>query len=36
VYYGLADARIKRVLREAEEILAGVAERIYACTRYER
>jgi DNA-binding transcriptional ArsR family regulator len=36
VYYALADARIKRVLRGAEEILAGVAERIYACTRYAR
>jgi len=36
VYYSLADPRIKQVLRGAEDILARVAERVYACTRYER
>jgi DNA-binding transcriptional ArsR family regulator len=34
VFYRLADARIEGLLRGAEEILAGVAERVYACTRY--
>jgi DNA-binding transcriptional ArsR family regulator len=34
VFYRLGDARIEGVLRGAEEILAGVAERVYACTRY--
>ena len=36
VYYQLADARVDDALRAAEGILAGVAERVYACTRYER
>jgi DNA-binding transcriptional ArsR family regulator len=36
VRYALADERIDGVLRGAEEILARVAERVYACTRYER
>jgi DNA-binding transcriptional ArsR family regulator len=35
VYYQLADARVEEMLRSAEGILAGVAERVYACTRYE-
>jgi DNA-binding transcriptional ArsR family regulator len=35
VYYRLADARVEEMLRGAEGILAGVAERVYACTRYE-
>ena len=35
VYYALSDARIDEALRGAESILAGVAERVYACTRYE-
>lgn len=34
VYYSLADARIEELLRGAEDILAGVAERVYVCTRY--
>lgn len=34
VLYALADARIRVLLREAEGILADVAERVYACTRY--
>lgn len=34
VYYSLADERIDAALRAAEVILAGVAERMYACTRY--
>lgn len=36
VYYQLADPRVDDALRAAEGILAGVAERVYACTRYER
>lgn len=36
VYYALAHRRIKQLLRGAEEILARTAERIYACTRYEK
>ena len=36
VYYRLADDRVDDALRAAEGILAGVAERVYACTRYER
>lgn len=36
VYYMLADERLKDVLRDAEGILADVAARVYACTRYER
>lgn len=35
VYYVLADTRVSDVMRSAEGILAGVAERVYACTRYE-
>jgi DNA-binding transcriptional ArsR family regulator len=34
VHYRLADPRVAAVLRGAEEILADVAERVYACTRY--
>lgn len=36
VHYRLADARVEDALRAVEGILAGVAERVYACTRYER
>jgi ArsR family transcriptional regulator, cadmium/lead-responsive transcriptional repressor len=36
VYYRLADDRVEDALRAAEGILSGVAERVYACTRYER
>ncbi len=36
VSYRIADARIEALLRGAEEILADVAEHVYACTRYER
>jgi ArsR family transcriptional regulator, cadmium/lead-responsive transcriptional repressor len=35
VYYRLADERVEDALRAVEGILAGAAERIYACTRYE-
>ena len=35
IFYRLADARVEDVLRQVEGILAGVAERVYACTRYE-
>lgn len=35
VYYALADPRVEDVLRDAEGILADVAARVYACTRYE-
>lgn len=35
VSYALADPRVEDVLRGAEGILADVAARIYACTRYE-
>lgn len=35
VYYGLADSRVQDVLHNAERILADVAARLYACTRYE-
>lgn len=35
VYYALSDSRMEEILRAAEGILAGTAERIYACTRYE-
>lgn len=35
VYYALADPRVEDVLRDAEAILADVAARIYACTRYQ-
>lgn len=34
VYYQLADPRIDMLLRSAEAVLADVAARIYACTRY--
>lgn len=36
VYYTLADPRIDALLRGAEEVVAGVAERVYACTRYQQ
>ena len=36
VWYRLADERVDELLRAAEDILAGVAERVYACSRYER
>lgn len=35
VYYALADPRVEDVLRDAEGILADVAARVYACTRYQ-
>ena len=35
VYYALADSRVQDVLRGAEGILADVATRVYACTRYD-
>ena len=35
VFYSLADERVAELLHNAEGILAGVAERVYACTRYE-
>ena len=35
VYYEIADPRVDDMLRDAEDILADVAARIYACTRYE-
>ena len=35
VYYRLANERVVELLRQAEGILAGVAEQVYACTRYE-
>lgn len=35
VYYALADPRIDALLRGAEDVLASVAERVYACTRYQ-
>ena len=34
VYYSLADRRMEVVLSAVEDILADVAERVYACTRY--
>lgn len=34
-YYSLADPRVEEVLHGAEAILADVAARVYACTRYE-
>ena len=34
VYYRLADPRVETILREVEELLARVGDRIYACTRY--
>lgn len=36
VHYRLADPRIEKVLRSSEGILAAVAARVYACTRYEK
>ncbi len=36
VYYRLADPSVELMLRQAESFLSGVAERVYACTRYER
>lgn len=35
VYYDIADGRTEKLLHEADEILQGVAERIYACIRYD-
>lgn len=35
-FYRLADSRVEEILRHAEGILAGVADRVYACTRYGR
>lgn len=35
VHYRLADRRVGDVLSNAEGILADVAARLYACTRYE-
>lgn len=35
VYYAIADARTEELLHEAGEILQAVAERIYACIRYD-
>jgi DNA-binding transcriptional ArsR family regulator len=34
VFYRLADPRIEGLLRDASAILADVAERVYACRRY--
>ncbi len=34
VYYSLADPQVEVMLRGAEDILSGVADRVYACTRY--
>lgn len=34
VYYALGDARVEDLLHGVEGILASVAERVYACTRY--
>ena len=33
-YYRLADERIDRLLRQAEEVLSDVAQGVYQCTRY--
>ncbi len=33
-YYRLADDRIDRLLRLAEEVLSDVAQGVYQCTRY--
>jgi ArsR family transcriptional regulator, cadmium/lead-responsive transcriptional repressor len=33
-YYRLADERIDRLLRLAEEVLSDVAQGVYQCTRY--
>ena len=33
-YYRLADERIERLLRLAEEVLSDVAQGVYQCTRY--
>ena len=34
VYYALVDRRMKDILSAVEDILADVAARVYACTRY--
>lgn len=34
VYYRLVDPRLEEMLRTAEAVLADVAARMYACTRY--
>ncbi len=34
VYYRLADNRIQQMLRLADELLAGIGRRIFACTNY--
>ena len=36
VRYALAGPRVEAVLRDAEQLLAGMAAEIYACTRYSR
>ena len=36
VYYRLHDERVNRLLGLADELLADVAEQVYACTRYNR
>jgi DNA-binding transcriptional ArsR family regulator len=36
VWYRVADPCVEDVLRGAEDVLGRVAERVYACTRYER
>ena len=36
VWYRVADPGVEGVLRGAENVLGRVAERVYACTRYER
>jgi DNA-binding transcriptional ArsR family regulator len=33
-YYSLSDARVAKLLRLADEILADVAKGVYDCTRY--
>jgi ArsR family transcriptional regulator, cadmium/lead-responsive transcriptional repressor len=35
VYYQLSDARVHTLLALAEELLADVAQGVYACTRYQ-
>lgn len=34
VYYELSDKRVAQLLRLTDELLADVAEGVYACTRY--
>ena len=36
VYYRLSDPQIQKLLRLADEFLAEVGQRIYACTNYDR